>query len=131
MQELSFQEGRPLSPIAKGESSMELHDHSRTANHSLDHQVCIASLHNTEDDELDRQYDNEQLADVSAVEPIADAPQDEDEEHRRIRRVKNAKRAQCRRNAQNRARVPRDLNNAFAAVASTLCRLAPSQKQHS
>jgi hypothetical protein len=29
--------------------------------------------------------------DVSADEPIADAPQHEDEEHRKIRRVKNAK----------------------------------------
>jgi hypothetical protein len=34
-----------------------------------------------------------------------------------IRRVKNAKRAQRRRNAQNHARETRDLNNAFAAVA--------------
>jgi hypothetical protein len=63
------------------------------------------------------QYDNEQLADFSADEPTTDAPQDEDEEHRRIRQAKNTKRAQRRRNAQNHARVPRDLNNAFAAVA--------------
>jgi signal transduction histidine kinase len=117
-QELPFQEGRPLSPIAEeGESSTELLDHSRTANHSSDRQVCMASLRNAEDDELDPQYDNEQLADISADEPLADAPQDEYEEHRRIRRAKNAKRAQRRRNAQNRARVPRDLNNAFATVA--------------
>jgi hypothetical protein len=116
-QELPFQEGRPLSPIAEeGESSAELLDHSRTANHSPDRQVCMASLHNAENDELDQQYDSKQLADVLANEPIADASQDEDEEHRRIRRVKNAKRAQRRRNAQNRAHEPRDLNNAFAAV---------------
>jgi hypothetical protein len=57
------------------------------------------------------------LTDVSANEPTADAPQDEDEEHRRIRQVKNAKRAQRRCNAQNRARELRDLNNAFAAIA--------------
>jgi hypothetical protein len=76
----------------------------------------MASLRNTEDEELDPKYDNEQLADVSADEPTTDAPQDEDEEHRRIPRVKNAKRAQRRRNTQNRAREPRDLNNAFAAV---------------
>jgi hypothetical protein len=55
--------------------------------------------------------------DISADEPTADAPQDEDEEHRRIRRVKNAKRAQRRHNMQNCARIPRDLNNAFPAVA--------------
>jgi 23S rRNA maturation mini-RNase III len=48
------------------------------------------------------QYDNEQLTDVSADEATADAPQDEDEEHRRIRRAKNAKRAQRRRNTQPR-----------------------------
>jgi hypothetical protein len=55
--------------------------------------------------------------DILADEPTADAPQDEDEEHRRIRRAKNAKRAQSRCNVQHRAREPRDLNNAFAAVA--------------
>jgi hypothetical protein len=33
-----------------------------------------------------------------------------------FQRVKNAKCAQRRRNAQNRAREPRDLNNAFAVV---------------
>jgi hypothetical protein len=87
------------------------------ANHSPDHQVYMASLRNAEYDELDPQYDNKQLADVSVDEPIADAPQDEDEEHRRIRRAKNAKHAQRRRNTQNRAREPRDLNDAFAAVA--------------
>jgi hypothetical protein len=75
MQELPFQEGRPLSPIAEeGESSTELLDHSRTANHSPDRQVCMVSLRNTEDDELDPQHDNEQLADVSADEPTVDAP---------------------------------------------------------
>jgi hypothetical protein len=36
----------------------------------------MASLCNTEDDELGPEYDNEQLADVSADEPIADTPQD-------------------------------------------------------
>jgi hypothetical protein len=77
----------------------------------------MASLRNVEDDELDPQYDNEQLADASVDEPTADAPQDEDEEHRRIQQIKNAKRAQRRRNAQNRAREPRDVNNAFVAVA--------------
>jgi hypothetical protein len=59
----------------------------------------MASLRNPEDDELDPKYDNEQLADVSVDDPTADAPQDEDEEHRRLRRAKNAKRAQRRRNA--------------------------------
>jgi hypothetical protein len=54
MQELPFQEGRPLSPIAEeGETSTELLEYSPTANHSPDSQVCMASLRNAEDDELD------------------------------------------------------------------------------
>jgi hypothetical protein len=118
MQKLTFQEGRPLSPIAEeGESGTELLEHSLRANNSPNHQVRMASHCNAEDDELDPQYNNEQLVDVSVDEPTADAPQDEDEEHQRIWRVKNAKRAQHKRNAQNRAREPRDLNNAFKEVA--------------
>jgi hypothetical protein len=34
----------------------------------------MASLRNAEDDELDHKYDNEQLEDISADEPTADAP---------------------------------------------------------
>jgi hypothetical protein len=117
IQELPFQEDRPLSPIAEeGESSTELLEYSHMANHSSDCQVCVASLCNAEDNELDPQYNNEHLVEASADEPTADAPQDEDKEHRRIRRAKNAKCAQRNRNMQNRAREPRDLNNAFAAV---------------
>jgi hypothetical protein len=49
-----------------------------------------------------------------------DAPKDENEEHRRIRQLKNTKRTQHRRNVRNRAHKPmhqRNLNNAFAAAA--------------
>jgi hypothetical protein len=81
-QELPFQEARPHSPIVEeGESSTELLEYSLRANHSPDHQVYTASLCNAEEDELDPLYDNEQVSDVSADEPIADAPQDKDEEH--------------------------------------------------
>jgi hypothetical protein len=53
MLELPFQEGNPLSPIAEeGESSKELLEYSCMANNSPNHQVCLASLHNAEDDEL-------------------------------------------------------------------------------
>jgi hypothetical protein len=79
----------------------------------------MASLRNAEDDELGPEYDNEQLANVSADEPTADAPQDENEEHRRIRCLKNAKRAQRRQNEENCACDPmyqRNLNNTFAAA---------------
>jgi hypothetical protein len=41
----------------------------------------MAYLYNAEEDELEPQYDNEQLANVSAKEPTVGAPQDEDEEH--------------------------------------------------
>jgi hypothetical protein len=34
----------------------------------------MASLHNAEEDELGTQYNNEQLADISANEATADAP---------------------------------------------------------
>jgi hypothetical protein len=54
MQELPFQEGRPLSPIAEeGKTSIELLEYSLTAKHSPDRQVCMASLRNAENDELD------------------------------------------------------------------------------
>jgi hypothetical protein len=121
MQELPFQKGKPLSRIAEeGDSSTELLECSLTANNLPDCQVYMASLHNVEDDELGPEYDNKQLVDVSPDEPTADAPQDENEEHRWIRRVKKAKRAQRRRNAENHACDPmyqRSLNNAFATVA--------------
>jgi hypothetical protein len=74
-QELSFQEGKPLSPIAEeGDDSTKLLEYSHTANNSLDHQVYIASLRNPDDDEPGHQYNNKPLADVSADEPTADAP---------------------------------------------------------
>jgi hypothetical protein len=59
MQELPFQEDKPLSPIAEeGERSTELLEYSLRANNSPDRQICMASLHNAKDDELDPQYDN-------------------------------------------------------------------------
>jgi hypothetical protein len=73
-QELPFQEGKPLSPIAEeGESRTKLLEYSLTANNLPDHQVYLASLRKVEDDELGPEYDNEQLMDNSADEPIDDA----------------------------------------------------------
>jgi hypothetical protein len=37
------------------------------ANNSPDRQVCMASIRNAEDDEVDPQYDNKQLANVVGV----------------------------------------------------------------
>jgi hypothetical protein len=52
----------------------------------------MASIHeHGDEDEPGREYDDELLADVSADERTADAPQDKDEERKRIRRAKNAK----------------------------------------
>jgi hypothetical protein len=52
MQELPFQEGKPLSPISEeGEGSTELPEYSHTADNSSDRQVNMASLRNADDDE--------------------------------------------------------------------------------
>jgi hypothetical protein len=83
----------------------------------------MPSLRNTGDNEPGPEYDAEVLTDVSTDEHTVDAPQDENEVYRRIRRLKNAKRAKCRWNTENHARNPlyeRNLNNAFA-VAEDQC----------
>jgi hypothetical protein len=133
IQELPFQEGRPLSPIEEeGESSTELLGHSRTASHLLDRQVCMASLRNTEEDDLDPQYDNEQLANVSADEPRANAPK------MKMRSTVGS----CRQRTPSalNAGATRRIAPAYqgiltillqqSRIASTIRRLAPSQKQH-
>jgi hypothetical protein len=117
-QELPFQEGKPLSPIAEeGDGRIVLVDYSSSGEFSPQCHVYMASLHeHGDDDEPGREYDDELLADVSANERTADAPQGEDEEHKRIRRLRNAKQAKRRRNAEARARNPphrRNLNGAF------------------
>jgi hypothetical protein len=87
MQKLPFQERKPLSPISKeGEGSTELVKYSHTAENSSDRQVYMASLRNADDDEPSSEYDAELLMDMSVDERMADAPQDKNEEHRRIRR---------------------------------------------
>jgi hypothetical protein len=75
---------------------------------SLDHLVYLASLRNTYDDEPGPEYDDELLVHVSADKPTVDVPQNENKEHRRIQQLKNAKRAQRRRNMENHARNPID-----------------------
>jgi hypothetical protein len=79
----------------------------------------MASLRNTEDDEPGLEYDAELLADVSGNEHTTDAPQNENEEHKRIRQLKNAKCAKCRWNAENCTRnllYRRNLNSAFGTA---------------
>jgi hypothetical protein len=112
-QELPFQEVKPLSPIIEEEGGgTVLVDYSSSGEFSPQHHVYMASLY-------ERDYDDELLADVSADERTTDAPQDKDKEHRRMRRIKNAKHAKRMRNAEARARNPphrRNLNGAFAAA---------------
>jgi hypothetical protein len=112
MQELPFQEGKSLSCISEeGEGSTELVEYSHRAKSSSYRQVYMASLRNADDTEL--------LADISAHERTVDPPQDETEEYRWIRRLKNPKRAKRRQNEENRARNPlyqRNINNAFIAA---------------
>jgi hypothetical protein len=118
MQELPFQEGRLLSRIIEEkEGSTELVEYSHTTESSPGCQVYMASLHNAEDDEPGPEYDAELLADVSANERTANAPQDKNEEYKRIRRLKNAKRAKRRRNVESRAHnLQRTFNSVFAAA---------------
>ncbi|RLM58362.1 inactive tetrahydrocannabinolic acid synthase-like [Panicum miliaceum] len=136
MQELPFQEGKPLCRITKEEEgSTELVKYNHMAETSPDRQVYMASLRNTQDDEPGPAYDAELLADISVDERTADAPQVENEELIRIRQLKNAKRAKCRRNTENRTLNPlyhRNLNNAFAAAIaeSPLCIVAASGVPH-
>jgi chromatin segregation and condensation protein Rec8/ScpA/Scc1 (kleisin family) len=116
----------PFSPILEGGvGSIELLEYSITAENLPDRQVYMASLRNADDDESDPEYDAELLADVSADERTVDAPQDENEEHRRIRRLMNAKRTQRRWNMENRARNPmhqKNLNNSFVAAVDQVYR---------
>jgi hypothetical protein len=72
-----------------------------------------------EDDELGPDFDVELLVDISGDERTMDAPQDKDEEHRRIRRLRKAKHAKRRQNMEIHARNPpqcMNLNNAFVAA---------------
>jgi hypothetical protein len=136
-QELPFQEGKPLSRITKEEEdSTELVEYSHTAKTLLDRQIYMASLRNVEDDELGTEYDVKLLADVSADKRMADAPQDENEEHGRIRRLKNAKQAKRRRNMENRAHNRCTVGTSTTPsqrlkIRSTALRSVPLQRQHS
>jgi hypothetical protein len=66
--------------VEEGVSSTELLEYSHMADNSPVRQVYMASLRNADDDELGPEYDDELLADVSADEPTADAPQDVNED---------------------------------------------------
>jgi hypothetical protein len=104
----------------EGEGKTVLVDYSSSREFSTQCHVYMASLHeHDDDDEPGREYNEELLADVSTNEHTTNAPQDEDKDHRKIRRIKNAKRAKRRRNIEARASyLPyrRNLNSAFAAA---------------
>jgi hypothetical protein len=120
-QELSFQEGKPLSPIIDEEGGRIVFiNYSSSGELSPQRHIYLASLHERDDDgEPEREYEDELLADISTDERTADALQDEDERHRRIWRIKNAKHAKRRQNAEACAQNPphrRNLGGAFAAA---------------
>jgi hypothetical protein len=121
IQELPYQEGRPLASITEGEGRTMFVDYSSSSSeYSPERQVCMASIHDhVEDDEPRREYDNELLVDISGNENTANTPQDEDEELRRARRAKNAKRPKHRQNteAHTRQRPQRNFNGAFTVAA--------------
>jgi hypothetical protein len=120
-QELPFQLGKPLSPIIEEEEGgTVLVDYSCSGEFSPQCHIHMPSLcKHDDDDEPGREYDDELLVDVFANVRMADTPQDKDEEHRRIWRIKNAKRAKRRRNAEAHARNPphrKNLDGAFVAA---------------
>jgi len=102
---LPFQVGRPLSPIQEDQTTETAPiSGDSSGDHSLDHEVCMASIHDTDDDEPGIEFNNELLDEILGDENTAEAPQDKDAEHRRIRRSKNAKRAKRMHNVELRAR---------------------------
>jgi hypothetical protein len=94
-------------PQEEGECRTVLVNYSSSGEFSPQHHVYMAALHeHGDDDEQGREYDDKLLVDVSTDERTTDAPQDEGEEHRRIRKIRNAKRAKRRCNAKARAWNP-------------------------
>lgn len=92
IQEFPYQVGKPRSPIVEeGEGHIVLVDYnSSSGEYSPKHHVYMATI---EDEEPKDQYTNELLMDIFTDEEIANAPQDEDKEHKRVWRAKNARRA--------------------------------------
>jgi hypothetical protein len=76
----------------------------------------MASLCNEEDDEPGLEYDAELLTDISTNERTTDAPQDENEEHKRIWWLRNPKHKWNIENRAHNLRYDRNLNNALAAA---------------
>jgi hypothetical protein len=106
IQELPYQEGRPLAPLTKEMGDAKLVDYfSSSKEYSPECQVRMASIRNhDDDDEPGNQYDNELLAEVFADENMANVPQDKDEERRRVCRARNSKPAKRRWNVEAHAR---------------------------
>jgi len=115
---LPFQVGRSLSTILEGKASRTiLASNSSTADYSPGREVCMASIRDIDNDEPGADYENELLDEISADEGMVQAPADEDKEQRRICKLKNARRANRRRNTQARTHnINRSLNGKFAVV---------------
>jgi hypothetical protein len=82
IQKLPYQVGKPLPPmIEEGEDHTVLVDYSSSSSEYLpERHVFMATIEHVE---VGNVYDNELAADISADELTTNAPQDEDQEHRR------------------------------------------------
>ena len=77
----------------------------------------MASIRDIDNDEPGAEYENELLDEISADEGMVQAPADEEKVQRRICKLKNARRANRRRNTQARTRnINRSLDGKFAVV---------------
>jgi hypothetical protein len=94
MQELPFQEGKPLSSISKeGDDSTELLEYShRLTTRRIVKSTWLPFAMRTTMSRVPSTTTNYSRT-CLATSVRRTPPQDEDEEHRRIRRLKNAKRA--------------------------------------
>ncbi|RLN12210.1 hypothetical protein C2845_PM09G10430 [Panicum miliaceum] len=124
IQELPFQQGRPLSPIQEERSGSTASTVLVTTDYSGDYspkcEVYMASIRDVNNDEPGIEFDNELENDISGDENTADTPQDEDEEKKRRHYLRNSRQNKRRRNAQERARNPhwrRNLQGEFEAAA--------------
>ncbi|RLN07766.1 hypothetical protein C2845_PM11G04410 [Panicum miliaceum] len=124
IQELTFQQGRPLSTIQEKRSDSTASTVLITTDYPGDNlperEIYMATMRDIDDDEPGFEFDNELENDISGDENTADAPQDEDEEQKRRRRLRNSRGNKRRRNAQERAcnsHWRRNLRGDFEAAA--------------
>ena len=85
---------------------------------------CLVSVINQQAGGAPSLHDpNEALDQISEDNLTQEAPQDEDESTRTVRRARNQRKGECRVRATERARLtPRNLNNEFNNIADLVFR---------